>query len=99
MSEPTQTTELVRAAISNAYYDARNNGRTMEQAADDAATAVERIVAERRSADMARALRGQRDFFRAIDMTVAADHCEQAALAWESQAVTDALRAKEADRG
>ena len=30
----------VRAAISNAYYDARNAGRTMEHAADDAAARV-----------------------------------------------------------
>lgn len=29
------------------------------------------------------ALRSQRDFFRAVDMAVAADHCEQAAVAWE----------------
>lgn len=30
----------VRAAISNAYYEARNHGQTMEQAADHAADAV-----------------------------------------------------------
>lgn len=30
----------IRAAISNAYYDARNAGRTMEHAADDAADRV-----------------------------------------------------------
>ena len=29
------------------------------------------------------ALRTQRDFFRAIDMSTAADHCEQAAIGWE----------------
>lgn len=29
------------------------------------------------------ALRTQRDFFRAIDMDAAADHCEQAAIGWE----------------
>lgn len=29
------------------------------------------------------ALRSQRDFFRAIDMPDAADHCEQAAISWE----------------
>ena len=30
--------QRVRAVISNAYYDARNAGRTMEHAADEAAT-------------------------------------------------------------
>lgn len=34
----------LRAAISNAYYGARNDGRTMEQAADDAAAACEEVV-------------------------------------------------------
>jgi len=32
--------EAVRKAITDAYYEARNNGRTMEDAADDATTAV-----------------------------------------------------------
>jgi predicted TPR repeat methyltransferase len=31
----------------------------------------------------AEALRSQRDFFRAVDMPIAADHCEQAAIAWD----------------
>lgn len=35
----------IRAAISDAYYDARNNHRTMEQAADAAAAAVEATIA------------------------------------------------------
>lgn len=34
----------IRAAISNAYYDARNGGRTMEQAADEATAAVRRAM-------------------------------------------------------
>lgn len=34
----------VRAAISDAYYEARNDHRTMEQAADDAAKAVLDLV-------------------------------------------------------
>jgi len=34
----------LRAAISNAYYDARNTGRTMEQAADTAAADCEEVV-------------------------------------------------------
>lgn len=29
------------------------------------------------------ALRTQRDFFLAIDMDVAADHCEESAISWE----------------
>lgn len=29
------------------------------------------------------ALRTQRDFFKAIDMDAAADHCEQTAIGWE----------------
>lgn len=33
-----------RRAISNAYYDARNAGRTMEQAADAAAADCEEVV-------------------------------------------------------
>ena len=36
----TQTRATIRAAISNAYYDTRNTGGTMEQAADAAADAV-----------------------------------------------------------
>lgn len=36
----------LRAVISDAYYNARNAGRTMEQAADDAAEACERVVTE-----------------------------------------------------
>jgi hypothetical protein len=36
--------ELFRRAISNAYYEARNAGRTMEQAADAAADACVEIV-------------------------------------------------------
>lgn len=35
----------MRAAISNAYYEARNNGRTMEQAADDAVAGVLGVIA------------------------------------------------------
>lgn len=31
----------------------------------------------------AEALRSQRDFFLAVDMPVAADHCEQAAIGWD----------------
>lgn len=34
----------LRVAISNAYYDARNTGRTMEQAADVAAADCEEVV-------------------------------------------------------
>jgi hypothetical protein len=34
----------LRAAISNAYYDARNDGRTMESAATDAADRAENVV-------------------------------------------------------
>lgn len=45
-----------------------------------------------RAAVKAEALRAQRDFFRSIDMDAAADHCEQAALSWESSA-DDAKRA------
>lgn len=40
----TETKDLIRAAISNAYYEARNTGRTMEQAADDAVTALVPIL-------------------------------------------------------
>lgn len=36
--------EAVRKAISDAYYDARNTGRTMEQAADDATAAVQALA-------------------------------------------------------
>ena len=39
-----ETRVEIRAAISNAYYDARNAGRTMEAAADSATAAVVRIV-------------------------------------------------------
>ena len=37
----------VRSAISNAYYGARNEGRTMEQAADDATRDVLALLAGR----------------------------------------------------
>lgn len=37
----------IRAAISNAYYDARNAGQTMDQAADRAALKVIEIVEAR----------------------------------------------------
>lgn len=40
-----ETRALLRAAISNAYYDARNAGRTMESAADAAVDAIEPILA------------------------------------------------------
>ena len=40
MTDITALRGEVRAAISNAYYDARNAGRTMEHAADDAADRV-----------------------------------------------------------
>lgn len=42
MTETSTTTnkQEIRAAISNAYYDARNTGRTMEAAADAAVEAV-----------------------------------------------------------
>ena len=36
--------DVIRAAISTAYYAARDDGRTMEQAADDATAAVLSIV-------------------------------------------------------
>lgn len=45
----------------------------------------------------AEALRTQRDFFRAIDMDAAADHCEQAATSCDSS--VDDLDRIEADRG
>lgn len=47
----------VRAAISNAYYEARNEGRTMESAADDA---TEKVLDVMRSVDANAHLRGQR---------------------------------------
>lgn len=43
---PESLKASVRAAISNAYYDARNAGDTMETAADVAATAVMKLVFE-----------------------------------------------------
>lgn len=39
-----ETKSLIRAAVSNAYYDARNAGHTMEQAADNAVTALVPIL-------------------------------------------------------
>jgi transcription elongation GreA/GreB family factor len=41
---PDELQQKIRAAISTAYYDARNHGRTMEDAADRATTAVMRLV-------------------------------------------------------
>lgn len=38
------TRDECRKAISDAYYEARNQGHTMEQAADNAADAVETIL-------------------------------------------------------
>lgn len=37
----------------------------------------------------AEALRSQAEFFRQIDMPVAADHCEQAAISYDSSADDD----------
>lgn len=44
MTEVQPLHPRLRAAISNAYYDARNEGRTMESAADDAANRAEEVV-------------------------------------------------------
>lgn len=41
---PESLKATIRAAISNAYYDARNAGETMESAADRAATDVMEIL-------------------------------------------------------
>lgn len=46
----TALRDEIRAAISNAYYEARNTHRTMEAAADDAVDAVMVIVALARGA-------------------------------------------------
>jgi hypothetical protein len=40
----SETRAQLRAAISDAYYEARNKGRTMEAAADDAVEAIVPIV-------------------------------------------------------
>lgn len=40
----TADREAIRAVISDAFYDARNAGRTMEHAADSAADAVMALV-------------------------------------------------------
>lgn len=53
-----ETRQLMRAAVSNAYYDARNAGRTMEVAADAAVDALEPIV---QSVDENAYQRGLRD--------------------------------------
>jgi superfamily I DNA/RNA helicase len=66
----------IRAAISNAYYDARNNADTMETAADNAAAAVDAIIEARlapalavanwcavKEADFAAMLRGNYDAY------------------------------------
>lgn len=50
-----ETRVLIRAAISDAFYEARNEGRTMEAAADDA---VERLVPIIASIDENAHLRG-----------------------------------------
>jgi hypothetical protein len=36
--------QTIRSAINDSYYDARNTGRTMDQAADDAAHRVAKIL-------------------------------------------------------
>lgn len=43
-SELRAIAEEIRKAISNAYYGARNNGQTMEEAADNATENVLTIV-------------------------------------------------------
>ena len=43
----TELRSVIRAVISNAYYDARNAGEGMEFAADRAADSVMEIVIER----------------------------------------------------
>lgn len=39
-----ETRQLVRAAISDAFYGARNDGRTMEDALDEAVVRLEPIL-------------------------------------------------------
>ena len=48
---PESLKATIRAAISNAYYDSRNTGGTMEDGADRAATDVMEILAEHFAAD------------------------------------------------
>lgn len=48
--------EDVRAAVSNAYYGARNAGRTMEGAADDATKAIMPLI-DRARAEVAPLIR------------------------------------------
>lgn len=48
MSVEDRLREQVRAKISDAYYDARNAGETMETAADNAADAVARLFEQAR---------------------------------------------------
>jgi hypothetical protein len=47
--------------------------------ADYDAALLDALLAQTR----AETLRSQRDFFLSVDMPVAADHCEQAAIAWD----------------
>ena len=86
-------TEVERDAVWTASAAHAWRGVTAPPA--DLFAAIEDIVVERlsvaRTTTAARALRGQAAFFRAVDMDDAADHCEQSAIGWESQAVTDAL--------
>lgn len=56
-------------------------------------TLADRVLAQAK----ADALRSQRDFFLSVDMPAAADHCEEAAVEWES-ARDDADRALLAGR-
>ena len=44
--------DRIRAAISDSYYDARNDGLTMEHAADQATAKVMQIITEDRDAEL-----------------------------------------------
>lgn len=50
MKTDTELQSKIRAAISNAYYDARNEGQTMEAAADNATAAVVALIEAEESA-------------------------------------------------
>ena len=93
-------TEAIRAAISNAYYEARDSGQTMEIAADIATSAVLAIEAESSALDVERlALREALAAWDAIEGSDLADRLRAFIAAGKmADAIRDLLAKAEAGR-
>ena len=74
----TEDALTFRGAISDAYYDARNEGRTMEQAADDATARVVDLVEQARADAWDEAMRWVRRYAENTSPEHAIEHIDRA---------------------